>query len=1575
MQRNSKKRLRLLEEVGVEDDDGDDVEDDEEERTESDVEVDDLEGFIVDGMEEDEDGQRGGEGSQDGRSAALGGGAASPRMEAAGADAYGEGREEGGDDEACTDLVASTPHTQSTYHVAGVPVTVQDLAKDCIALIKAIMRSASAYDAVCDETHSRAPSVRLVECAKRFAALVRELFMKKLKSSLRQDIMISTLKTIFSGAFNILPDDHGNQKYQTIPLAYLAQCTENRANMYKLVNFFSYKIRNVYSMVHFLRYNLSVDLMKGMGVDLDQADELILTLETSHAQMMNIYTVALLSDVISGCPDKVSELTESDEIRTVHHWSMSNLVYRTNNATQKDHIIMPYRFETTDAKIVTAMRMLFQAENMKWCTRRQKLMMRDCIVMTISEMAEMNCIRETLEHTGKGTGIMFAIIASAMALASRVVTIERREMVARAKFGAESKNAQKKASEAAQREAPPVREEEEDEEEEDEDEEDEDGGQGLGRLRFGGDRKKKHAITTTNNSYILTNEKSGQLTILPPDIVAIQKMEKNVYDVSRNHFSKYDRMMEDEGGIHAAYPWLGVIKDMNVRDAYILRVVSEKIEDTLKAFAIGTEYAPFVIVMAFRISQWHMAFGRLDTISVFIRACWLAQDTLPSFMRELAASRPRDVQTDADKNEGMLDLIVDMAQTQFIKPAAQMCEAPLLRDEFSKTMLLGIRELCRNMLLSRMKTSGAAHAIEMWKQEMLRKTGAVVDEDDAESLVDAGDMDEEEQEECVPECPRYTDEQIKKGLSLVTEEGLRLDLALRSYIGGGGDVPEMLCWKTCKLAVPCFVRTAKPDSVPRVSSEMLRRWKAQGEECAPSTEQLLAGTECCRVGIYTAEHDKEISGSGSRGGMAAVMSQQSVAVGGGGVNSKKVFPGSHGLTKSNTLKMSEFFEQKMTHSDTSFSQMVTCQGGRTVDKIEEVFTKLSFPEIPHYERGRSCWGFHNVYFDGSYLRIAPHVDGNLYGAPKRSMARLFSSETVTVDQVENAFPMYHTTTEIDKILSHQMLINQESTLREWLHNKIVSLVRATGKEETSIIRPRSYLRYSMTRWNWHKAWKELSRLVAEVRGPRNTGDHQTLMTLALLFRLHAEAAHRCRGEPHGYDMQLRLAVYNDMKYSSIKQEVEEWWEKWNVQTNFYHVLGRLAFPTKGDRACDQFLNAIYLLGTGGTGKSTLIRLAVTMIDDQSLFILSNTAQREFGLAKLEHNPHLVVAEELTNKMTIDRANMLQLISSEAQEVNRKRKDTVRVEPDAPVIMGGNMENAKSDPGGAMTRRTIPVYFDKVVRDAHKDNDLIKNMLENMFPTLVKLSCMANWYGRLFWSCDVMHFKGRVFENMRTRFKCNMDPLSMFLFGERGVYVLDALTAKVLEWHELVDEGRPIPYQGELPSRGDLHLHSKIKSRMVDLQTAYNVFKERMQIRTEWGSLMNDLHSHGVMSDDQITVYGVWVDMEEIRKNKEDVMQAREGPPPVAEDTSQQTPASQQPSEQAPPAQQPQARSLHATGAAAGAGAGAPARSKSRGGARSNAPRAQTSPSGASGPQPVQRAVARRGASQEERSGNHPLSAF
>jgi hypothetical protein len=164
------------------------------------------------------------------------------------------------------------------------------------------------------------------------------------------------------------------------------------------------------------------------------------------------------------------------------------------------------------------------------------------------------------------------------------------------------------------------------------------------------------------------------------------------------------------------------------------------------------------------------------------------------------------------------------------------------------------------------------------------------------------------------------------------------------------------------------------------------------------------------------------------------------------------------------------------------------------------------------------------------------------------------------------------------------------------------------------------------------------------------------------------------------------------------------------------LLGRLFFPVNYR---DHMQIMPVMLGTGGSGKSTIAKAIINILGAANVAILPSTVEVIFGMMGLS-GKRLIICPEMKEDFNMPMGNLQSMICGESTAVAEKNKGRSQVDAwGVPILLLGNAVPIAfmQDTGGAMERRSVVFRMD--VKPATQDPMLGVRFMNNLGPFLVR----------------------------------------------------------------------------------------------------------------------------------------------------------------------------------------------------------------------------------------------------------------
>ena len=157
-------------------------------------------------------------------------------------------------------------------------------------------------------------------------------------------------------------------------------------------------------------------------------------------------------------------------------------------------------------------------------------------------------------------------------------------------------------------------------------------------------------------------------------------------------------------------------------------------------------------------------------------------------------------------------------------------------------------------------------------------------------------------------------------------------------------------------------------------------------------------------------------------------------------------------------------------------------------------------------------------------------------------------------------------------------------------------------------------------------------------------------------------------------------------------EYQEWPEE--VQRWLCIMIGRMFYKVG---QYDDWQIIPYLLGTAGTGKSTILENIIKILyEPADVGVLSNNIERKFGLSALM-NKLIFIGPEIKGNLSLEQAEFQSMVSGETVQAAIKHGAPVTTNFNPPGMLAGNEVPAYPDNAGSITRRVVAFAFDNKVK--------------------------------------------------------------------------------------------------------------------------------------------------------------------------------------------------------------------------------------------------------------------------------------
>lgn len=192
---------------------------------------------------------------------------------------------------------------------------------------------------------------------------------------------------------------------------------------------------------------------------------------------------------------------------------------------------------------------------------------------------------------------------------------------------------------------------------------------------------------------------------------------------------------------------------------------------------------------------------------------------------------------------------------------------------------------------------------------------------------------------------------------------------------------------------------------------------------------------------------------------------------------------------------------------------------------------------------------------------------------------------------------------------------------------------------------------------------------------------------------------------------------------------------------------------------DNWQVILMLLGTGGTGKSTINNIVRMFYDSEDVAVIGNNFQTLFGLADI-YEKFAFIAPEIKKDWKIDQAEFQEIVSGGKLNINIKHQSSVMVDWKTPGMLGGNESPGFVDNASSIQRRIVVTRFDKKVQ--YGDPDLSKKLELEVGNILKCCNTLYLKYVHLHGRQDIWNWLPTYFIDTQQLMATAVNPLIAFL---------------------------------------------------------------------------------------------------------------------------------------------------------------------------------------------------------------------
>jgi hypothetical protein len=246
-----------------------------------------------------------------------------------------------------------------------------------------------------------------------------------------------------------------------------------------------------------------------------------------------------------------------------------------------------------------------------------------------------------------------------------------------------------------------------------------------------------------------------------------------------------------------------------------------------------------------------------------------------------------------------------------------------------------------------------------------------------------------------------------------------------------------------------------------------------------------------------------------------------------------------------------------------------------------------------------------------------------------------------------------------------------------------------------------------------------------------------------------------------------------LDYQELSKEVQMWICILMGRCNYY--LGEL----------DNWQIAMYLLGQGGSGKSTILQDIISKwYEEDDVGQIVNNIEQQFGLKPLL-NKLLVTGPEMQGDCKLEQTDFQLIIEGGKSSFAVKHQNPTVEYWRVPLIMAGNQLLGYKNSSEQVSRRTAVVNFWKKVIDTDQN---LKIKLESELPIILKM-CVSGYL----WAVNNYGDKGiwkilpKYFHERKENMEEQTNPLQHFLNSSKvsmgsDKYILEKVFKQVFNDH-------------------------------------------------------------------------------------------------------------------------------------------------------------------------------------------------
>lgn len=188
--------------------------------------------------------------------------------------------------------------------------------------------------------------------------------------------------------------------------------------------------------------------------------------------------------------------------------------------------------------------------------------------------------------------------------------------------------------------------------------------------------------------------------------------------------------------------------------------------------------------------------------------------------------------------------------------------------------------------------------------------------------------------------------------------------------------------------------------------------------------------------------------------------------------------------------------------------------------------------------------------------------------------------------------------------------------------------------------------------------------------------------------------------PYNYDPQAQCPLWNDKLPEIMDNDINK---IKCIQEFFGYCLTRGTENAK----------ALFCIGEGATGKSTVLDVLSKMVGDENVSVLSPRFYKDSMRITSIENKLVLMSHEIPKGLEDYEAEFRQIVCGQALDVHQKFIKPYKFTPFCKIILAMNEIPRINDHTSAFYRRVLPIEFNKQFEEEKQDKNLIKKLVQEL----------------------------------------------------------------------------------------------------------------------------------------------------------------------------------------------------------------------------------------------------------------------